>query len=187
MILRLCASISPIASKIQALFKSADPYLPDLIWNDIFAKLKPTWNTKSFFWHLLMNTRKVKVFSEGHKNLAVSNVQTLRKIMPNLCGFFQNILTLQLHSECKAVITSFNRIFKISFGDSTFDVVSFRLVIPLLNLSWCTISFSIARLACALCTIFSSIVFWVISRNITTGRVWPIRWHRSIKKEKKIW
>ena len=98
---------------------------------------------------------------------------------------FQNISTLQLHSEGKTVITSFNRIFKISFGDSTFDVVSFRLVIPLLNLSWCTMSFSIARLACALCTIFSSIVFWVISRNITTGRVWPIRWHRSMKKKRK--
>ena len=115
----------------------------------------------------------------------VSIVQTLRKINAKSLWVFQNRLNLQLHSEFKA-LTSFNRIFKISFGDSTFDVVSFRLVIPLLNLSWCTMSFSIARLACALWTIFSSIVFWVISRNITTGRVWPIRWHRSIKN-KKIW
>ena len=31
-----------------------------------FATLKPSRNTKSFFWHLLMNTCKVKVFWEGH-------------------------------------------------------------------------------------------------------------------------
>ena len=73
----------------------------------------------------------------------------------------------------------FKRISMISFAVSTLFAVSLRLACPDLNLSSWTTSFSMARLAWALWTMDSSIVFLVTRRNITTGRVWPIRWQRS--------
>ena len=74
-----------------------------------------------------------------------------------------------------------SRIAMMSLADSTFSVVSLRLEWPDLNLSWWTTSFSMERLAWALWTIDSSIVFLATRRNITTGRFWPIRWQRSWK------
>ena len=65
MILRLCASILPIAFKIQALFILTDPYLPDLV---NMCLLELTKKGNDIFWTNFGNSghseiRKMTIFA----------------------------------------------------------------------------------------------------------------------------